>query len=672
MAVSASIRKRLEDLRTQLREHDYRYYVLAQPAISDHEYDRLMRELVDLEAAYPDAVTPDSPSQRVGGQPTKEFQTVSHAVPMLSLSNTYNEEEVRDFDRRVRSGLGEESFRYVCELKFDGVAVSLLYRDGILFRGATRGDGTQGDDITQNIRTIRSIPLRVMGTKKRMLEFEVRGEVYMKREDFRRMNTERERAGEKLFINPRNSAAGTLKLQDPGIVAGRPLNFVAYYFRSAEAGPAGHHDNLALLREFGFPVSDQTQVCKNIESVIDYWKEWERRRDSLPYDIDGVVVKVDSLAQQSRLGMIAKSPRWAIAFKFAARQEITVLREIRLQVGRIGTITPVAELEPVFVGGSTVSRATLHNEDYIKELDIRPGDTVVVEKGGDVIPKVSSVVKEKRRSGTRPFAMPNKCPECGSRISRPEEEANYYCENSECPAQIRARIEHFAHRGAMDIEGLGEAVVDQLVTLEFVHNYADLYELQKRKPDLENLERWGEKSVENLLAAIETSKQRPFSRVLFALGIRHVGASVAQLLVNHFRTIVALMGASHDDLQMIPGVGPQIADSVQRFLADKHNARIVEKLRKAGLRFEEKQQRTIKESPFTGKTVVLTGTLSTLSREEAKQKIEELGGHVTSSVSSKTDVVVVGADAGSKFDKAKKLGVKTIDEDEFTTLLRSS
>jgi DNA ligase (NAD+) len=672
MAVSASILKRIESLRAQLRAHDYRYYVLAQPTISDQEYDRLMRELLDLEEAHPATISPDSPSQRVGGQPTKEFQTVTHAVPMLSLSNTYNEDEVREFDRRVRSVLGQEQFRYVSELKFDGVAVSLLFKDGLFVRGATRGDGTQGDDITQNLKTVRSIPLRVMGKKKGLEEFEVRGEIYMKREDFRGMNADRERAGEKLFINPRNSAAGTLKLQDPKIVAGRPLNFVAYYLRSSARGLVGHYENLKILRDLGFPVSEHSKVCKNVESVIEYWKNWENRRDSLPYDIDGVVVKVDSLAQQAQLGMIAKSPRWAIAFKFAARQETTILREIKLQVGRIGTITPVAELDPVFVGGSTVSRATLHNEDYIKELDIRPGDTVVVEKGGDVIPKVSSVVKEKRPSGTRPFTMPNKCPECGSRISRPEEEANSYCENSECPAQIRARIEHFAHRGAMDIEGLGEAVVDQLVSQGFVHNYADLYELHKRKSELVNLQRWGEKSVDNLLAAIETSKRRPFNRVLFALGIRHVGASIAQLLVNHFRTMDALMSASHDDLQTVQGVGPQIADSVQRFLEDRHNSKIVEKLRKAKIRFEEKLQRVAKKSPFSGKTVVLTGTLTAFGREEAKQKIEELGGHVSSSVSGKTDFVVVGADAGSKLEKAKKLGVRIVDEDEFSRLIRSS
>ena len=671
MAVSPSIVKRIDRLRAQLREHDYRYYVLAQPAISDAEYDRLMRELLDLEAANPELVTPDSPSQRVGGQPTKEFPTVTHDVPMLSLSNTYSEEEVRDFDRRVRSILGDEPFRYICELKFDGVAVSLHYADGMFVRGATRGDGTQGDEITQNLKTIRSIPLRLMSRKKGLNEFEVRGEVYMKRDDFRKMNEERELAGEKTFINPRNSTAGTLKLQDPKIVAGRPLNFISYFLRTSGTGLSSHYGNLKILRDIGFPVSDHTRVSKDVEGVVAYWKEWESRRDSLPYDIDGVVVKVDDLRQQERLGTIAKSPRWAIAFKFAARQATTVLRDITLQVGRIGTITPVANLEPVFVGGSTVSRATLHNEDYIKDLDIRAGDTVVVEKGGDVIPKVSAVVKEKRRAGTKPFSMPAKCPECGSRISRPEGEASYYCENSECPAQIRARIEHFAYRGAMDIEGLGEAIVDQLVSLGFVNNVADLYELHKKQSQLVSLERWGEKSAENLLSAIEQSKERPFTRVLFALGIRHVGTSVAQLIVNEFRSMEALVEATFVELQGVQGVGPRIAESVRRFVEDKHNQKIVERLKKAGLQFEEKQRRPIKKSPFTGRTVVLTGTLESLTRDQAKQKIEESGGHVASSVSNKTDFVVVGAEAGSKLEKAKKLGVQTLDEKQFLKLINA-
>ena len=671
MAVSASIVKRVEALRSQLREHDYRYYVLAQPAISDGEYDRLMRELLDLEVAYPELSAPDSPTQRVGGEPTKEFPTVTHDVPMLSLSNTYSEEEVRDFDRRVRAMLGNESLKYVCELKFDGVAISLRFRDGVFVRGATRGDGTQGDDITRNLKTIRSIPLRLMGKKKGLNEFEVRGEVYMKREDFRKMNEDRDLAGEKTFINPRNSAAGTLKLQDPKIVAGRPLNFVAYYLRTEAIPLSSHLDNLTILKELGFPTSEHTRACKDVEGVINFWKKWEEQRDRLPYDIDGVVVKVDSLAQQLKLGMIAKSPRWAIAFKFAARQATTVLRDITLQVGRLGTITPVAELEPVFVGGSTVSRATLHNEDYIKELDIRTGDTVVVEKGGDVIPKVSSVVKEKRVRGTRAFAMPANCPACGSPISRPADEANYYCENSECPAQIRGRIEHFTHRGAMDIEGLGEAIVDQLVSLNFVHNYADLYELHKKRSELEDLERWGKKSVDNLLEAIEGSKQRSFTRVLFALGIRHVGTSVAQLIVNRFQSMDAVVGATFEELQDVQGIGPRIAESIRRFVDDPHNAKIVKRLKKAELQFEEKRRRPAAQSAVTGKTFVLTGALPSLTRDQAKQMIEDAGGHVTSSVSSKTDYVVVGEDAGSKLAKARKLGIQTLDEDELVRLTGS-
>ncbi len=671
MAASASIVKRLERLRAQLRDHDYRYYVLAEPTITDDEYDRLLRELLDLETAHPDLVTPDSPSQRVGGQPTKEFPTVVHDVPMLSLSNTYNEDEVRDFDRRVRSALGDEPYSYVCELKVDGVAVSLIYRDAVFVRGATRGDGMQGDNVTQNLKTIRSIPLRLMGKKKGSDEFEVRGEIFMKRDDFSRMNAERELAGEKLFINPRNSAAGTLKLQDPKIVASRPLNFVAYYLRAGNGTLTSHHDNLRILRDLGFPVSGHTKTCKNLEAVVEYWKKWETRRDSLPYDIDGVVVKVDALRQQDRLGTIARSPRWAIAFKFASRQVITTLKAITLQVGRVGTLTPVAELEPVFVGGTTVARATLHNEDYISELDIRPGDTVVVEKGGDVIPKVSSVVMERRKDGTKPFAMPSRCPECGSKISRPEGEANTYCENSECPAQVRGRIEHFAHRGAMDIEGLGEAVVDQLVSLGFVQNYADLYELHRKQEALVDLDRWGEKSVENLLEAIEESKERPFSRLLFALGIRHVGTSVAQLIVDRFQSMEALRNATFEELQSVQGIGPRIAESITRFLEDKHNKRIIDRLAKSGLTLEEKKKRKTRQTPLTDKTIVLTGTLAAYGRDEARALIEELGGHVSSTVNSKTDFVIVGAEAGSKLDKAKKLGIRTLDEGEFVKLLKS-
>ncbi len=668
--ISPPVVKRVESLRQQLREHDYRYYVLAEPTISDEKYDRLMHELIELETTYPQLITPDSPSQRVCGQPIKEFPTVTHTVPMLSLSNSYSEAEVQDFDRRVRSLVGKEPYRYVCELKFDGVAVSLIYTEGLLVRGATRGDGMQGDDITQNLKTIRSVPLRLMGKKKGLEDIEVRGEVFMTREDFRGLNEERELAGEKTFVNPRNSTAGTLKLQDPKLVAQRPLKFFAYYLRAERIELSSHYEDLKILRELGFPVNEHARLYPTIEKVIDYWKEWEERREDLPYDIDGVVVKVDSIRQQGKLGAIAKSPRWAIAFKFAARRKETILNAIKLQVGRVGTITPVAELEPVFIGGTTVSRATLHNEDYIAELNIRPGDTVIVEKGGDVIPKVSGIVKEKRPPGTKKFRMPETCPECGSKIYRPESEANYYCINSECPAQVKGRIGHFAYRGTMDIEGLGGAIIDQLVGLGFVNNIADLYELHTNRNKLIALERWGKKSVQNLLDAIERSKDRPFARVLFALGIRHVGAGVTQLIVQHFSSIDALMKASKEELEAIQGVGPRIAESIVQFFQDKHNVKIVERLRKAGVKMEERRSRV--SSSISDKTFVLTGALATMTREEAKEKIEALGGRVNSSLSKNTNYVVVGEEPGSKFEKAKQLGIRVLKEEQFVKLLGDS
>jgi DNA ligase (NAD+) len=663
-----SVVRRIERLRNEIRDHDYRYYVLAEPRIPDEDYDRLLRQLSRLEEEFPELKTPDSPTQRVGGQVTKEFPTVVHDVPMLSLANTYSEEEVREFDRRIRKGLSRP-YRYVCELKIDGVAVSLVYRDGVLQCGATRGDGTQGDNITVNIKTIRSVPLRFRTS--RISNAEVRGEVFMTREDFLAMNRERERAGERTFVNPRNSAAGTLKLQDSALVAKRPLQFIAYSLGAQNPPLTSHYENLRILKELGFRVSEHTRLCANIDEVVAYWKEWGDRRDELPYDIDGVVVKIDSLTQQDELGAIAKSPRWAIAFKFASRRQETVLRSILLQVGRVGTVTPVADLEPVFVGGTTVSRATLHNEDYIRDLDIRPGDVVVVEKGGDVIPKVSGAVLEKRKKGIKPFSMPTVCPECGSRIFRPADEANYYCVNTECPAQVRARIEHFAHRGAMDIEGLGEAVVDQLVDQGFLKNYADLYDLHKRKPELVELERWGEKSAANLLESIEQSKGRPFSRVLFALGIRHVGAGVAQLISRNIRSMDVLLGMAAAELEEIPGIGPQIAESIVRFFADRHNRTLIERLRKAGLTFSEKANVAV-SSELSGKTFVLTGTLDALSRSEAKEQIEERGGHVASSVSKNTDYVVAGRDPGSKLDRAKALGVKVVTEKEFLAMINNT
>jgi DNA ligase (NAD+) len=667
--IDPKIIERVEELRRQIREHDYRYYVLAEPIISDFEYDMLMMELIELERQYPELVTPDSPTQRVGGAPTKEFPTVTHPVPMLSLNNAFTIEEIRDFDRRVAELLEGEKYRYVAELKFDGVAVRLKYENGILVLGATRGDGVQGDDITNNIKTIRSIPLRLINPDEKFLNIEVRGEVYMNKVDFEKLNEERERLGEKIFANPRNATAGTLKLQDPKLVAQRPLRFFAYYLMAEGVELESHYENLQILKRLGFPVCEHVKLCESIDEVIEFWRYWEERRDELPYEIDGIVVKVDSIRQQEILGAIAKSPRWAIAFKFTPRQAQTKLLGITLQVGRVGTITPVAELQPVPLGGVIITRATLHNEDYIKEKDIRVGDTVIVERSGEVIPKIVGVVLEKRPPDAVPFVFPKNCPVCGGPIERPAGEANYYCENPECPAQVRARIEHFASRGTMDIEGLGEAIVDKLVTLGFLKNYADIYDLHKHKAKLVRIEGFGEKSVQNLLNSIENSKKQPFHRVLYALGIRYVGSETAKLLADAFGSIDKLMNASVERISSVYGIGPRIAESVYKFFHDERNLELIKRLKEAGLNFEVKPEEKAKKK-LAGKTFVFTGTLKNFTREEAKEKVEELGGKVSNSVSRKTDYVVVGENPGSKYDKARQLGVKIITEEEFLELIK--
>lgn len=667
-AVPQGIIARAARLRKELHAHDYRYYVLAKPTISDEEYDALMRELLQLEEEYPEMRAPDSPTQRVGGQPTKEFPTVPHDPPMLSLANSYSEDEIRAFDKRVRDLLGNEPPEYVVELKFDGIAIALKYRDGVLVQGATRGDGTQGDDITQNLKTIRSLPLRLRTKDISLLAIEVRGEAFIGREGFERMNRQRAASGERTFVNPRNATAGALKLQDPKLVAERPIQFYAYSLIAPDAKLEGHHKNLHLLKDLGFPVNEHMRKCRSIDQVVACWREWESRRDSLPYEIDGIVVKVNALNQQTILGNIAKSPRWAIAFKFAPRKAETRLKEIVLQVGRTGVITPVALLEPVFLGGTTVGRATLHNEDYIRDLDVRIGDTVIVEKGGDVIPKVSGFVEGSRPTGATRFVMPRKCPECGSKLYRAKDEVNYSCENSECPAQVRGRIEHFAQRGAMDIEGLGEAVVDQLVSFRLAANYADLYSLHRHRDTLVELDRWGEKSTENLLKGIEQSKQRPFHRVLYALGIRHVGAGVAQLLTEHFSSIDRLQEATEEDLVAISAIGPRIAESIRHFFRDRHNREIVERLKRAGVTLSGSAR--VFSGKLKGKSFVLTGTLPTYSREEAARLIEENGGKVLSAVSKNVDYLLAGEAAGSKLEKALKLGITAITEDDFKKMLR--
>ena len=671
------ILERIAKLRKELERHDYLYYVLAEPEISDEQYDAMLRELQTLENLYPETVTPDSPTQRVGGMPTREFQNVDHAIPMLSLSNAYSEEEIRDFDRRVSSLLKNKKYRYVSELKFDGVSLSLKYENGILKLGATRGDGMRGDDITGNVKTIKSIPLRLRTEDKLLLNCEVRGEVIMYRNDFERMNEERAKKGEKLFANPRNSVAGTLKLQDPKLVAKRPLRFFAYALLPGEGekseGPysrGSHFDNLQLLMKMGFLVDQHAKLFNSIDEVVKYWLSWQEKRDSLPFDVDGIVVKVDSISQQNELGTIAKSPRWALACKFPSRGAETKIEHIRLQVGRIGTITPVADLKPVPIGGTMVSRASLYNEDYIKSMDIRIGDIVLVERGGDVIPKVTAVRLEKRPADSKPFKFPRHCPECSSLLIQPEGEVNYYCENTECPAQVRGRIEHWASRGAMDIAGLGEAVVDQLVGEKLVHNVADLYYLHGYRERLLSLERWGEKSVANLLDEIEKSKKQPFDRVIFGLGIRHVGSTVARVLAEQFLSMDKLMKVEPEELQKIPEIGPKIAESIYRFFKEEHNRKIITSLQKAGLRMSESGKKRI--GALTGKTIVLTGTLSEMTRETAKKIIEELGGKVASAISKKIDILIVGAEPGSKLQKAKDLGIEIWNEETFLSIIKQN
>jgi DNA ligase (NAD+) len=665
------IEKQIEQLRETIRKHDYLYYVEAQPEISDEQYDSLMRKLQALEAENPSLITPDSPTHRVGGQPTKVFPTVTHSIPMLSLGNTYSEDELLEFDKRVRNLMPDEKYKYTCELKFDGVSLSLRYENGILVQGVTRGDGVQGDEITNNVKTIRTIPLKVHSNDPRFLNCEVRGEVIMFKKDFDKMNEEREQEGEKVFINPRNSVAGTLKMQDPKIVASRPLKFYAYAYFSTNNNIDSHFEALSLLRKAGFPTNPNTKIANSIEEVVAFWKEWEEKRESLPFEIDGIVAKIDSLRQREILGTIAKSPRWAIAAKFASRKAETRLNAIRLQVGRIGTITPVADLEPAFVGGTTVSHASLYNEDYIREQDIRVGDMVVVERGGDVIPKVSSVNLSKRPKNAVPFKYPKKCPECGSKIERLGDEAHYYCDNYECPKQIRGRIEHWAMRGSMDIERLGEAVVDQLVEHGFVKNIADLYDLHKHKDELIELERWGEKSVQNLLDGIEGSKGKPYARVLFALGIRHVGSTVARILADHFDSIEELAKAKQEELEEVYEIGPKIAESIVKFFGDKRHLEIIKALKKHGLHLSAEKVKSTAGS-LAGKTFVLTGSLESMTRNEAKELIERQGGVVASSISKNVNVLIVGEDAGSKLDKAKQLGIEMWDEKKFLQMSGSS
>ncbi len=654
----------IEALREELRRHEYLYYVADQPEISDAEYDVLMRRLQELEARNPELVTPDSPTQRVGGKPREGFVKVRHSSPMLSLDNALNEAELRDFDRRVRELLEGRPYRYAAELKMDGLSMAAHYRGGRLIQAVTRGDGTVGEDVTENARTVRSLPLRV---KSDLAEFEVRGEIVMNRRAFERLNAERDQRGLSRFANPRNAAAGSLRLLEPQVTASRQLDYYPY-FLLVEGRPVfdSHWESLDQMSRMGFKVNSHRRICGDVESVLAFCAEWEGRRDTLPYEIDGVVVKVDSVEQQRQLGFTAKAPRWAIAYKYPARQAVTTVASIEVQVGRTGTLTPVAHLKPVEVSGVTVGRATLHNEDEIERLGLEIGDEVVIERSGDVIPKVVRV--HSQGSYRRKFNMPTKCPVCGGTVVREEGEAASRCINTNCSARLKESILHFASRGVMNIDGLGEALVDQLVDRGMVQSVADLYEISIGK--LMTLERMGKKSAANVVRNIENSKKNPLPRVLAALGIRFVGERTAVFLAEAFGTMDAIARAGLESLQTAEEVGPRVAASIFQFFREPRNRELVERLRSAGLQFSYESKRP-KDGPLRGLTFVLTGTLPNLNREEAARMIEAAGGKVGSSVSKKTSFVVAGEDAGSKLQKAQELGIKILSEDDLLELVRT-
>lgn len=665
-----TVEKRIEELKEKIRDLDYNYYVLSESKVSDYEYDQLFSELKKLEEENPHLITNDSPTQRVGSDLTKDFLPVKHSTPMLSLANSYDESELFDFDKRIKNILKINSdIEYVTELKIDGLSISLVYEKGKFKQAATRGDGQTGEDVTNNVKTIKTVPLKVSSSKFPIpSKFEVRGEVFIEIKEFVKLNQMRENSGLKTFANPRNLASGTLKLQDPKEVASRPLNIFLYYIFSENLNIGSQYNAFKYLSDFGFKINENYKLCRNILEVIDYCRFWDKNRSSLPFETDGIVVKVNSFELQKKLGNVAKSPRWAIAFKFAAQKASTKLIKVTWQVGRTGTITPVAELEPVFLAGSTISRATLHNKDEILKKDIREGDVVFVEKGGDVIPKITGVNLEKRSEQSKKITLPLACPICNEPLYFPQDEVSIYCINNLCPGQIKAKIENFASRSAMDIEGLGTSLINQLVNLGYLKSYVDIYDLKNKRKELITIERMGEKSINNLLGAIEKSKNQPFERLLFGLGIRFVGIGVAKKLVKQFNNIEKIIAATQEQLESIPEIGPRIAESLIKFFSDEKNLKIIQQLKNYGLKFSIEE--SISDSkPLEGLNFVLTGTLIKYSRENAKELIEKFGGRVNSSVSSKTNYVIAGENAGSKLKKAEELGVKILDENEFENLL---
>jgi DNA ligase (NAD+) len=663
---------RAQELRALLDEANYRYYVLDDPQITDAEFDELLRELVDIEDRFPELRTPDSPTQRVGAPPSEKFAPYEHHSPMLSLGNAFNEEELRAFDERVRK-LAGETVSYVAELKIDGLATSLRFRNGSFERGGTRGDGRVGEDVTPNLKTINSIPLRLRAPAAGSgppEEIEVRGEVYLRKSDFEALNEKRTQAGQPVFANPRNAASGGVRQLDPKLTRARRLSFFGYSIGALRNGhpPATQWDALQYIKHLGFAVNPYVRKCKSITEVVAFCEEWEQRRDELDYEIDGVVIKVDSLAVQERLGAVGREPRWAIAYKFKAREARTKLLDIVITVGRTGTLNPNAVLAPVKIGGVTVQNATLHNADYIAGNDIRVGDTVLVVRAGDVIPRVVGPVLSERKGNPRKFVMPDKCPVCGSDVDHPEGEAMSRCTNAACPAQVFERVRHFCSRGAMDIEGIGDVMAQQLTELGLVRDIADIYALNETK--LAKVPRTGEKTISNLLRNVESSKSRGLARLLTGLGIRFVGTQTAQILASDFGSIDAIEAASLEELQQSEGIGPEVGSSVHLFFQQKANREMIERLRNAGVVMTAPKRERAANGKLSGKTFVLTGTLPNMTREEATELIVEAGGKVTGSVSKKTDYVVAGNEAGSKLTKAEQLGITIVDEDGLRSLLR--
>ncbi|QAA23425.1 NAD-dependent DNA ligase LigA [Sporolactobacillus terrae] len=663
-----SLPQHVLDLHRQLNQYSYEYYVEDNPSVPDSEYDRLMNELIALEKAHPEWITPDSPTQRVGGEPLKAFRKVTHDVPMLSLGDVFSEEELLDFDRRVRQAVGDD-IDYVCELKIDGLAISLTYEKGVFVLGATRGNGTVGEDITNNLKTVRSLPLVLPEP----IDIEVRGEAYMPKRSFERLNEERSRNGELLFANPRNAAAGSLRQLDPKIAAKRRLAVFLYSSgRFDRESITTHFGLLESIRELGLPVNPESRRCKTMQEVFDYIKEYTEKRDALPYGIDGIVVKVDSMAQQRQLGNTVKSPRWMIAYKFPAEEVVTTLEAIEVSVGRTGAVTPTAVLTPVAVAGTTVKRASLHNEDLIQEKDLRLGDRVVIRKAGDIIPEVVNVLTEQRTGKEIPYAMPTHCPECGSKLVHLEGEVALRCINPKCPALIREGLIHFVSRAAMNIDGLGEKVIRQLFEKKLISDVADLYQLKRE--DLLSMERMGEKSTDNLLQAIERSKENSLEHLLFGLGIRHIGAKAARILAQSFKDIDHLAAADAEALLSVDEIGTKMADSLTTYFAQPEAQALIGELKSAGVTMTylgpDPEEAAQSDSPFNGKTVVLTGKLTQMTRQEAKQAIEARGGNVTGSVSKSTDLVVAGEAAGSKLKKAQELQIEVWDEARFAETLK--